>query len=353
MKSSIAAYWRQYNSLGQLFLILGLGALIVDAGMSYAFGISMSKWHAIGFALCAFFLAFLPDAAYREHEQNRKGTAVILGLLCVPLGIVAYYTHVGYTVGQRVMDADSATVQNAKYEDTRDSVEEGKRSLKLAEARMKELEAANAWAPTVTASALRTQLESAQKAIDLEAARKGCKTKCLELMKQKAGLESRIAILEERADLTSKIEGTKKWLDNARSQAKGETKKTSQATNQNKFVSQLVLAYAGAETEAALNPDASTQNFVQIFISAMVALVGIIMAPVGMFVAGRNRIDITAAKRPAQTRTHFPIPDLPASKGDNQTHILGVIDRDNGALNEIRDFKSRIERALNGKQVAA
>lgn len=282
-------YVDQYTPLGQLFLFLGAGALVVDAGMSYAFGSSMSKWHAIGFALCAFFLAFLPDAAYREHEHGRKGTAFVLGLLCIPLGIVAYYTHVGYTVGQRVMDADSATVQNAKYDDTRDSVDEGKRSLKLAEARLKDLEAANAWAPSVTATALRAQLETHQKAIDLEAARGGCKTKCNAEMAKKAALESRIAILEERTALTDKIEATKRWLDGARTQAKGVEKKTSQAVNQNKFVSQLVLAYAGADTEAALNPDATTQNFVQIFISAMVALVGIIMAPVGMFVAGRNR----------------------------------------------------------------
>jgi hypothetical protein len=304
MKSPAALkrYVDQYTPLGQLFLFLGAGALVVDAGMSYAFGSSMSKWHAIGFALCAFFLAFLPDAAYREHEHGRKGTAAVLGLLCIPLGIVAYYTHVGYTVGQRVMDADTAQVQNAKYDDTRESVDEGKRSLKLAEARLKDLEAANAWAPAVTATALRAQLETHQKAIDLEAARGGCKAKCNAEMAKKAALESRIAILEERTALTEKIEATKRWLDTARTQAKGAEKKTSQAVNQNKFVSQLVLAYAGADTEAALNPDATTQNFVQIFISAMVALVGIIMAPVGMFVAGRNRkgfAEIAATARKA------------------------------------------------------
>lgn len=291
IKCIVGRYVGQFTPLGQLFLILGAGALIVDAGMSYAFGSSMSKWHAIGFALCAFFLAFLPDAAYREYEHRRRGTAAILGALCLPLGIVAYYTHVGYTVGQRVMDADTAQVQNAKYDDTRESVEEGKRSLKLAEARLKELEAANAWAPTVTATALRAQIETHQKAVDLEAARGGCKAKCKIEMDKLATLNARIAILEERTTLTDKIDATKRWLDTARTQAKGAEKKTSQAVNQNKFVSQLVLAYAGADTEAALNPDATTQNFVQIFISAMVALVGIIMAPVGMFVAGRNRRD--------------------------------------------------------------
>ena len=44
------------------------------------------------------------------------------------------------------------------------------------------------------------------------------------------------------------------------------------------------------------------QNFVQIFISAMVASVGIIMAPVGMFVAGRNRhtaAELADAEQPA------------------------------------------------------
>ena len=289
LKAGIGRYISQYTPLGQLFLFMGCAALVVDAGMSYAFGISMSRWHAIGFALCAFFLAFLPDAAYREHEHGRRGTAAILGLLCVPLGIVAYYTHVGYTVGQRVMDSEGASVQNVKYEDTRDSVEEGKRSLKVAEQALKDLETANAWAPTVTATALRAQLDSANKAVELEGSRGGCKTRCLALMKERDGLNARVAILEQRDELNKRIEHARNWVKTARDQAGGVTKKVSQATNQNKFVSQLVLAYAGADTEAALNPDASTQNFVQIFISAMVALVGIIMAPVGMFVAGRNR----------------------------------------------------------------
>ena len=151
------------------------------------------------------------------------------------------------------MDADTAQVQNAKYDDTRESVEEGKRSLKLAETRLKELEAANALAPTVTAVALRTQLDSAQKAIDLEAARGGCKAKCLERMKERDGLNSRIAILEERTALTDKIEATKRWLDTARTQAKGAEKKTSQAINPRVRL-QLVLAYAGADTNAAPQP---------------------------------------------------------------------------------------------------
>lgn len=352
MKSALKDYWSQYTPLGQLFLALGAAALVVDAGMSYAFGISMSKWHAIGFALCAFFLAFLPDAAYREHEHGRKGTAAILGLLCIPLGIVAYYTHVGYTVGQRVMDADSATVQNAKYEDTRDSVEEGKRSLKLAETRLKELEAANAWAPSVTATALRAQLDTAQKEIDLEAARGGCKAKCAARMKDKATLESRIAILEERADLTKKIDATKSWLDTARTQAKGETKKTSQATNQNKFVSQLVLAYAGADTEAALNPDASTQNFVQIFISAMVALVGIIMAPVGMFVAGRNRkgfAEIASAARKAM----IPSAPLTAQANTIDTHTHSVVHSIDPRVQEVMDKLKAMKATIAKQRVAA
>ena len=81
IKSAIGRFIGQFTPLEALFLVLGAGALVVDAGMSYAFGSSMSKWHAIGFALCAFFLAFLPDAAYREYEHRRRGTAAILSVL--------------------------------------------------------------------------------------------------------------------------------------------------------------------------------------------------------------------------------------------------------------------------------
>jgi hypothetical protein len=170
-------------------------------------------------------------------------------------------------------------------------------------------------------------------------------------MAKKAALESRIAILEERTALTEKIEATKRWLDTARTQAKGAEKKTSQAVNQNKFVSQLVLAYAGADTEAALNPDATTQNFVQIFISAMVALVGIIMAPVGMFVAGRNRkgfAEIADAAR--RSMGEIVRPSTPAAPGIiREVHHT----EDPRGLQEFRAFQERFRNALNAKQVTA
>ena len=115
-----------------------------------------------------------------------------------------------------------------------------------------------------------------------------------------------------------------------------------------------MLAYAGADTEAALNPDAATQNFVQIFISAMVALVGIIMAPVGMFVAGRNRkgfAEIANAAREMVRSTPVYQQPVPGHAAHRETII--VKDTDRRAMDEIARFKASINGALNRRQATA
>ncbi len=98
---------------------MGAIALIVDAAICWQYGISMSTWHAAGFALLAAFFAMLPDAAYRAWRGGEKVNGVVLGALSVCLGVVAYQSHLGYSAGVRVGDIQKTDIVNSERKDQR------------------------------------------------------------------------------------------------------------------------------------------------------------------------------------------------------------------------------------------
>ena len=270
---------------GKLWLWLGLASLAAAAGMSFMVGWKMTMLHALFLACLSFVTAFLPEAAYRSWNEGRKGVALGLSLLAVPLFAVEFGQHAAYTAGIRGHDMATTKVQNVKYDGAQDTVAENKALLATFTARLTALEGQNAWAASTTAHALRANLDTAQKAIDLETAKGGCKTKCLALMKDKASLEERIAKVEERTDLTTKIEATKAVLAKVRDTAATVEHKSSQAEHMNAFLSKAV-AIVGQGT---LKPTEYTEESTQMSANLAMALAATGLPALALFVAGLYR----------------------------------------------------------------
>lgn len=288
-RSLLAAWYAGYSPIGKFWLTLGLAALIVDASISYQYGVSQTTLHGLGFALVAVFFALLPDAAYSEFEHRRIGSGVAMGLLCVPLGLVAFYSHLGYGAGVRIGDIQQTGVQNTKFDDARVSLESDRTNLDLWRKQLAELKEQNGWAASVTADGLRAQLASADKAIELEGKRGGCKSKCLSLMEKKAELEGKIATTEQVADLSKRIEATQRIIDKKTADASKVEYKSSSVVNQTNVAAQVWKAFTGAKPEDAIKPDTVTTVFANLFIATGGSLAFMIMAPVGFFLAGRFR----------------------------------------------------------------
>lgn len=290
VRDAALGYWNQFTPKGQFWLTVGAIVLAVDMAMSFKYGWSQTALHALGFAAVAFLMAFLPDAAVEEWTQGRKMASLFLWLVACPfLTAVALYSHIGYGAGVRVGDIQQTGVQNVVYADARKTVEDGERNLKMWRERLDRLTSANAWAASTKAEGLRAQLDSAQKAIDLETARGGCKAKCLERMKDKAAIEERIATVEQAADLTRQIEATQKLVDKARKDAAGQKLVSSAVVNQNTVAASMWLAVNGHDPKEAIEPDKVTTSFVNIFINLGGAIAFIMMAPIAIYLAGRNR----------------------------------------------------------------
>jgi hypothetical protein len=298
MRTMLKNWFNEYTPRGKFLLSLAIVALIVDAAISYKYGITLTWLHGVGFALVAVFFALIPDQAYLEFEAKRFGSGIAMTILCVPLGMVAYYSHLGYGAGVRVGNMQQASVHNAKFDDTRASLESDRTNIAMWRESLSKLQAENPWVATVSADGLKAQVAAHTKAIELEEARGGCKSKCLARMKEKGALEDRIALAEQSNKLAAQIEATQRIIDKKTAEAAAATFESSPIVNQNSVAAQLFLAVTGTSADKAINPDDVTTGFTNIFIAGGGSLAFMIMAPLGFFAAGRYRRKSTEDDEP-------------------------------------------------------
>lgn len=294
----IASYWASHTTKGRIWLTMGVIALIVDAVLCYQYGVTQTLWHGIGFAVVALFFSQLPDGAYEEFQKGNKGAGIVLGLLCIPLGAVAYQSHIGYGAGVRLGDIKKANVQQAKWDGAQDTVTEDKVNLKLWTDRLKALLEQDAWTATVKADGLREEVAHLKSRLEEEKAGKrgrkaGCGKECERLQDQIKDATTKLGKVEEKEDLTTKIEGTKRKLDQARVAAASTDAGISSVAMQTDVNTQLFgiirAALTGEPLEAALKTTEQSAKLANLIITAAGSLAFMLMAPVGFFMAGRNR----------------------------------------------------------------
>lgn len=273
------------DAFGRFWLVLGLGSLAAAAAMSFDFGWGVSAKHALFLAVLSVVAAFGPMAAEMLFSRGRRGPAIATALICVPMLGIEFYSHAGYTAGLRGSNIETATVQNTKWTGAQDAVNEDKTNLALWIKRLADLEAANAWTGTVTADALRAKLTGLNLAIEQEAARGGCKAKCLARTQERDDVASKIAIAEERGELSKKIEATKSVLDKARTVASTTEHKSSAVDHQNKFLIKSVALFVnGSTTTSDLQAMGAEQS-----VNLAMAVAGTGLPAFALFMAGLFR----------------------------------------------------------------
>jgi hypothetical protein len=258
------------DKIRKVALYVGIVSLTVACLMTFKFGYAMSQLHAVSLALLTVAGSIIfPYARHLRSTGSTKAlTYVALGAMFLA---VEFFSHLGYTVGTRVMETENTGVQNAVYQHNQDALASETANIDMWRTQLAELQKQNAWTASVTADGLRAQLASAQKAVDLEAARGGCKSKCLALMDKKADLEARIATTEKVEDLTKRIEATQRLIDKKLAEANTTEFKTSSVVAQTSFVAQLVTQ--------DLDPDRKSMTWTQIAIGFAIALVTTFLAP--------------------------------------------------------------------------
>ena len=285
MKAVIKKMFGSLDEWGRFWLWLGFASLAAAASMSFAVGWKMTALHAVFLACLSFVTAFLPMAAEQFWTKGRKGVALILAVLCAPLLMVEFGQHAAYTAGIRGHDLATTKVQNVKYDNAQEEVDEARRTIAMFENRLRELEKQNGWAASATADSMRARLPALELAISQEAARGGCKAQCLARTKERDELAERIKTLEAKADYTKNIEAAKIVIARAREKANTVEHKSSQTEHMNAFLSKAV-ALVG---KGSLTPDAYTEEGTQLSANLAMALAGTGLPALAFFVAGLYR----------------------------------------------------------------
>lgn len=278
--------WNQYTEFGQFLWILALCAMVVDAGISYEFGRTLSYLHAAGFALVALAFCILPDVSALEFRKGRKTVGGWIAFACLPLGFVAFLTHVGYSASIRVGDMQQASVHNAKFEDARTGLESDRKNLDMWRKQLDQLTTDNAWAATVRADGLRTQLETASKEIENEAARGGCKSKCEAKMRERDAIAEKISKVEQYEDLSKRIEATQRIIDKKTADVDSRDFVSSAATNHNDTLYKAISLVTGNfVTDVTMTEREATNTGIM----GLSSVAFLLLAPMFYFAAGLNR----------------------------------------------------------------
>lgn len=260
---------------------IGMIGLAGSCWMTGSFGWSMTIGHALMFVL----VTLMAPIAITFGDHLLRNRSFISGGLVMAMGLLfataEYGSHLGYVIGARTIDAEATTVQNVNHSEARAAVEDDRRNLAMWREQLTKLQEIAPWAASVKADALRDQLTAAEKAIELEASRGGCKSKCQQLMADKGKLAERIGQVEQMADLSKRIEATQRILDGKRETATKTEFKHSKVVSQTAFVSQLV--------SGSLEPDTKARAWSQIGIGAFIALVSTIVPIAAFFIAHSDR----------------------------------------------------------------
>lgn len=288
-----SSYWEAHSTKGRIWLLMGIIGLIVDAALCYQYGITQTVWHGIGFAVVALFFSQLPDGAYEEWLKGNKLASLVLWAATIAFGAVAYQSHIGYGAGVRYGDIKLASLQDARYEGISSTAKENASNVAMWKQQLADLTTQNAWAATVSADGLRKEVESLKNSRDSEAKIKRCGSKCRAIEDKIAEVSGKIAVAEQREDLTKRIEATQRLVDQAREKvAKTDAGLSSVAmqTTANTQLFGLVRAYwTGENLEQALKTTEDSAKLANLLITAAGSFAFMLMAPVGFFMAGRNR----------------------------------------------------------------
>lgn len=281
-------------------LIVGVIALIIGSRMSFKFGEAMSLEHGYGLMLLAIAGCIIIPAAKLFDSKALRNIGILF--LCVE-----FFSHIGYSVGTRVMNVEQTGIQNAAYEVKQDSAKRNAEMLAVYRGDLDKLRNANPWAVSVSADGLRAQVAPKDEAIRQEERRGGCGPKCLALKTEKAAIEDKIAVVEKDNQISKQIALLELEVNKREDMATTAEFKSSPVVAQTKFVSQIWTW--------SLDPDQGSITGTQIFIGVLLAFATTFLAPSLFSVA------FGAVKLPSFTAKQ-PVVNAPYSTVDGQVEAL-------------------------------
>lgn len=284
--------------------MLGFAAMIVDTMMSAAFGSTIGIVPMIGLAIVSLASGLFLVVAFFFQRAGMRGMAAVAASVWACAFLFNAWSNMGVATSTRMGDVQQANLQQTTYAERKKAAEEAEDRLRLFGSQLEQLTAQNAWAATVSASGLREQLDGLRLSRESEAKLGGCGRKCRAIETQMTDVSERIAVAEQRDDLTKRIEATKAVLAKARDTLSATQAGISATANQSTLYAKLIsfnLADApGAAAVTVANEGTGIALAIVIaLISTFLTLLGAIphLAAVGPASAAPHEVDIWARQR--------------------------------------------------------
>jgi len=280
---------------------LGFGAMIIDTLMSAAFGLTIGYVPMVGLAIISLASGlFLVAAEFFRRIGWTQISKVAVGVWAIAF-VFNIWSNMGVATSTRMGEVQQATVQQTTYKEAEKATDEAKARLALFTAQLEDLTKANAWAATVSASGLRSQVDALKSAEVAEARLGGCGRKCRAIQNQIVEVQGKIAVAEQRDDLTGRIEATKAVLAKARTQLAGTNAGISATANQSTLYAKLISFNLADDPEAAMVTVANEST--GIAMALVIAVVSAFLTLVGALphLVGASPDSIGPAQKPIKT----------------------------------------------------
>lgn len=231
--------------------ILGVLALLGDTTLSTMFGFTISPIMGPILAVISLASGLLLVVAlffYRIGWKPLANGLVAAWALCF---VFNAWSNMGVATSNRMSEVQSAGVQKATYTERKKAAEEAEARLTMFGKQLDELTTQNAWAATVSADGLRQQVSDLRSARDSEAKLGGCGQKCRAIENNISEVSGKIAVAEQRDDLTKRIEATKAVLSKARTDLASTDAGISATANQSTLYAKLISFNLAADPDSA------------------------------------------------------------------------------------------------------
>lgn len=300
--------------------ILGVLLVIGDTWLSTKFGYSIAVEMAIIYAAISVASGVLLVIAwYFRRLGNRALSNGLAAAWCVAF-VFNCWSNMGVSTSNRMGEVQQATVQQTRYQSAKKAVADGETNLAMWRKRLSDLEAQNAWATTQTADALRARLASAELAIVQEAKRGGCGPRCLARTQERDELQSKIALAEERGNLTKQIKATEAILAKHRETASATDAGISNTANQSTLYAKLISWNLAANPDEAMVVVANEATGIgSAFVLALLAT-AVTFASAWPHLASVGPMALTSATM----ATSYPAPQAPTHHVAAAPHVQTV-----------------------------
>lgn len=322
-------------------LYVGIAALVVGMGMAFEYGRAMSWLHAfsLGLLAIAVSIAFIGAEMYRN--AGRTTAAAVAMLAGVGFSVGEYGTHFGYTVGARVAETQQTGVTNATYKSVQENRDREAANQDMWKKQLATLMEQDAWTATVKADALRSELKDLNDRISSEkdgkrGRRAGCGKECERLQDQANKVSERLGKVEQREDLTKRIEATQRILDKKVEVAANTTFHSSKIVNQTAGFAQIAT-WSSEPSESAL-------SWTQLILGAIIAAITTYLAPFCLSIAfAGTKAEMSKAVSSGQKADASRLTSVaPATLGEGKSYTLKMEDMSDDIRDMLRGIKDTI-----------